>query len=61
LAPEQRNKLADFILHLAADDIDPEPIDPAHLPAILEALAQAKSGQFATPERIEAAFRRFEA
>ena len=61
LAPERRDELADFILHLAADDSDPEPIDPAHLPAVFEALQQAKSGQFATPERIESAFRRFEA
>ena len=59
LAPERRDELAGFILHLAADDTDPEPIDPAHLRAVLEALEQAKSGQFATPERIEGAFRRF--
>jgi hypothetical protein len=59
LAPERRDELAGFILHLAADDTDPEPIDPAHLPAVLEGLEQAKRGQFATPERIQAAFRRF--
>jgi hypothetical protein len=61
LAPERRDELAELILHLAADDTDLEPIDPAHLPAVLEALEQAKSGRFATPERIEAACRRFEA
>jgi plasmid stabilization system protein ParE len=61
LAPERRDEIADFIWRLAADDSDPEPIDPAHLPAVLEGLEQAKRGQFATPERIHAAFRRFEA
>ena len=35
---------------------EPEEIDPAHVAAVLEGLAQAKRRQFAT----EAAFRRFE-
>jgi len=36
------------------------PIDPAHLPAVLEGLAQAKRRQFATDDEVEAAFRRFD-
>lgn len=38
----------------------PEEIDPAHIPAVLEGLAQAKRRQFASDAEIEAAFRRFE-
>lgn len=41
-------------------DTDPEPIDPAHLPAVLEGLAQAKRRDFATEEEVEAAFRSFD-
>ena len=39
---------------------EPEEIDAAHLPAVLEGLAQAKRRQFASDAEIEAAFRRFE-
>ena len=42
------------------DPREPEEIDPAHLPAVLEGLAQAKRRQFATDAEVEAAFRRFE-
>jgi hypothetical protein len=38
----------------------PEEIDPAHLPAVLEGLAQARRKEFATDADVEAAFRRFE-
>jgi hypothetical protein len=37
----------------------PEEIDPAHLPGVLEGLAQAKRKEFATDAEVEAAFRRF--
>lgn len=39
---------------------DPEEIDPAHMIAVLEGLAQAKRGEFASDEEVAAAFRRFE-
>ncbi len=39
---------------------EPEEIHPAHLPAVLEGLAQAKRRPFATDAEVEAAFRRFE-
>lgn len=42
------------------NDDEPEPVDMAHLPAVLEGLAEAKRREFATPARVEAAFRRFD-
>ncbi|MDE2109772.1 MAG: hypothetical protein KGJ79_01420 [Alphaproteobacteria bacterium] len=36
-------------------------LDPAHLPAVREGLAQAKRRAFASDADIEAAFRHFEA
>jgi hypothetical protein len=37
-----------------------EDIDPAHLPDVLESLAQARRREFTTDADVEAAFRRFE-
>jgi hypothetical protein len=37
-----------------------EEVDPAHLAAVLEGLAQAKRRHFASDAEVEAAFRRFE-
>ena len=48
------------MLTLSGHEGEPEEIDPAHLPAVLEGLAQAKRRQFATDAEVEAAFRRFE-
>jgi predicted transcriptional regulator len=45
---------------LAGDEQEPEAIDPAHLPAVLEGLAQANRCRFATDDEVEAAFRRFD-
>jgi predicted transcriptional regulator len=59
LPPHQQEALARLVLRLAGQDDEPEPIDPAHLPAVLEGLAQAERGEFATPEEVDAAFRRF--
>ncbi len=42
------------------DEGEPEEIDPAHLPDVLESLAQARRGEFATDAEVEAAFRRFD-
>ena len=60
LPPKRQQDLAGYIFHLASDEGEPEDIDPAHLPAVLEGLAQAGRGEFASPERVAAAFRRFE-
>jgi hypothetical protein len=48
------------MLTLSANEGEPEGIDPEHLPAVLEGLAQAKRREFATDAEVEAAFRRFE-
>lgn len=60
LPPESQDDIARAILALAGDERQPEPIDPAHLRAVLEGLTQARSGQFATADEVEAAFRRFD-
>jgi hypothetical protein len=60
LPQERQQELAGYILQLATDDGSPEDIAPDHLPSVLEGLEQAKHGQFASPERVAAAFRRFE-
>lgn len=56
----RREELARLVLRLANQDDDPEPIDPDHLPAVLEALAQAERREFASPAELEATFRRFD-
>jgi hypothetical protein len=60
LPPDAQDEIARAILAWAGDEREPEPIDPAHLPDVLESLAQAKRRQFATDADVEAAFRRFE-
>jgi hypothetical protein len=59
LSSENQDEIARAMLNLA-DDAEPEAVDPVHLPAILEALAQAKAGKFASPSEVEAGFRRFD-
>lgn len=59
LPPDSRDEIALAMLALSGDEGAPEEIDPAHLPAVLEGLAQAKRREFATDAEIEAAFRRF--
>jgi len=60
LPTDSQDEIARAMLHLAAGDGEPEAIDPAHLPGVLEGLAQAKRRQFATDAEVEAAFRRFD-
>jgi hypothetical protein len=60
LPPDTQNEIARAMLTLAGSKGEPEPIDPAHLADVLESLAQAKRGEFATDAEIEAAFRRFD-
>jgi hypothetical protein len=60
LPPDSQDEIARAMLTLAGDEAEPEPIDPAHLPDVLEGLAQAKCRQFASDAEIEAAFRRFD-
>jgi hypothetical protein len=60
LPPDSQDQIALAMLSLSGNEGEPEEIDPAHLPAVLEGLAQAKRRQFATDADVEAAFRRFE-
>ena len=59
LPPELQDDIARAMLALA-DEGEPETIEAAHLGAVLEGLQQARRGERATPEDVEAAFRRFE-
>lgn len=60
LSPDTQDEIARAMLRFAASDGEPEEIDAAHLPAILEGLAQAKRREFASDAEVEAAFRRFD-
>lgn len=57
LPPEEQDEIAQTMLVLAG--AEPEPVDDAHLSAVLEGLAQARRGEFAGSAETEAAFRRF--
>jgi hypothetical protein len=60
LPPDDKDEVAWAVLSLIGDDAELEEIDPAHLPAVLEGLAQAKRREFSSDEEVEAAFRGFE-
>jgi hypothetical protein len=60
LPAESQDEIARLLLHLAQGDDEPEEIDPARLPAVLEGLAQAERGEFVTDAELEAAFRGFD-
>jgi hypothetical protein len=59
LSSESQDEIARAMLALAGDG-EPEMIDPADLPAVLECLTQAKRGEYASADDVEATFRRFE-
>lgn len=59
LPSESQDEIARAMLRLAGHG-EPEVIDPAHLPAVLRGLAQAKERKFASNSDVEAAFRRFD-
>ena len=60
LPPESQDEIARAMLTLAGNNGEPEEIDPAHLPSVLEGLAQAKRREFASDAEVEAAFRHFD-
>ena len=60
LPTDSQDEIARAILHLAGSEVEVEPLDPAHLAAVLEGLAQAKRREFARDDEIEAALRRFD-
>ena len=55
LPPDSQDEVARAMLNLAGNEGESEPIDPEHLPDVLESLAQAKRRQFATDAEVEAA------
>jgi len=60
LPPASQDEIARAMLRLArAGEDAPEEVDPAHLPDVLEGLAEAERGEFATDDEIAAAFRCF--
>jgi hypothetical protein len=60
LPPDSQDEIARAMLTLAGDGGEFEEIDPAHLPGILESLAEAKRREFASDAEVEAAFRHFD-
>ena len=58
LPHDTQDEIARTMLELIGNEGQPEAVDPAHLPAVLEALSQARRGEFASDA--EAAFRRFD-
>jgi hypothetical protein len=60
LPSDSQDEIARAMLQLASSDGEPEPVNPEHLPAVLEGLAQAKRREFATDAEVETAFRRFD-
>jgi hypothetical protein len=58
LSAENQDEIARAMLHLTHSE--PEIVDLAHLPAILEGLSQAKSGKYASAAEVETAFRHFD-
>lgn len=59
MSDAEQDTIAEAMLSLA-DLGEPEEIDPEHLAAVLEGLAQAEKREFASDEEVAAAFRRFE-
>lgn len=59
LPSADQDEIARAMLALAGSSPDDNEIDPDHLADVLEGLAQARRGEFATPEQVDAAFRRF--
>lgn len=60
LPQRDQDEIALAMLALAEGDGEAEPIDPVDLAAVLEGLTQAKQGNLAEAEQVEAAFRRFD-
>jgi len=60
LPPGAQDEIARAMMELAGNNGEPEEVDPAHLPAVLEGLAQAKRRELASDAEVEAAVRRFD-
>ena len=60
LPPESQDDIARAILQMAMSARESDQIDPEHLPFVLQGLAEAERGEFASDADIEAAFKRFD-
>ena len=60
LDPEAQDRIASAMLSLLDED-EPEEIDPEHLPDVLQGLAEADRGEFASDEEVRAIFERLRA
>jgi hypothetical protein len=60
LPADSQDEIARTILHLTGSEVEVEPVDPAHLAAVLEGLAQANRREFTTDDEVGVAFRRFD-
>ena len=59
MPPAEQDTIAQAMLSMAKIG-ELEDIEPEHLGAVMEGIAQAERGEFATDEEVAAAFRRFE-
>jgi hypothetical protein len=60
LPADSQDEIARAMLNLAGNDGEPEVVSPDDLPAVMEGLAQARRGEFATDGEVEAALCRFD-
>lgn len=60
LSAAEQDEIARAMLSLAGSKGALEVVGPAHVPAILEGLSQARRGEFAGLAEVEAAFRQFD-
>ncbi len=54
LPPESQDHIARLLLQFADGEGEPEAIEPEHLAAVAEGLAQAERGEFADDEQVAA-------
>ncbi len=59
LPEDQQDEAARLLRAFAGIEEPAEAIDPAHLAGVMSGLKQIRSGQRATDDEVEAAFRRF--
>lgn len=58
-ASDEQERIAEAILALTGEELEPESVEPADLPAVLEGLEQATRGEFVSEQEIEAIWQRF--
>ena len=60
LPDDAQDEIAQAMFAMMDNEVESEPMDSTHLPAVLEGLAQVKRRELATDAEVEAAFRRFD-